>query len=54
MVDGTDRAAESAGALPPAVREAIRQKVYEQALRYGIDEDGARLLADAVIGSLTT
>ncbi|MFG2989274.1 hypothetical protein ACGFZK_08240 [Streptomyces sp. NPDC048257] len=53
-VDGTARPAESAEALPPAVREAIRQKVYEQALRYGIDEDGARLLADAVIGSLTT
>ncbi|MGW8778899.1 hypothetical protein ACWGNM_12575 [Streptomyces sp. NPDC055796] len=52
-VDGTARPAESAEALPPAVREAIRQKVYEQALRYGIDEDGARLLADAVIGSFT-
>ncbi|MET9639877.1 hypothetical protein ABZY83_26350 [Streptomyces virginiae] len=53
-VDGTARPAEPDEALPPAVREAIRQKVYEQALRYGIDVDGARLLADAVIGSLTT
>ncbi|MFD3542438.1 hypothetical protein ACFWUQ_23520 [Streptomyces sp. NPDC058662] len=42
-----------AAALPPDVIAAVRQAVYEQALRLGVDEDGSRLLADAVIGALT-
>ncbi|MGW5848784.1 hypothetical protein ACWFQ8_12675 [Streptomyces sp. NPDC055254] len=54
VVDGSARpAVAAAAALPPAVIAAVRQAVYEQALRFGIDEDGSRLLADAVIGALT-
>lgn len=51
--DGAPPPAPRAGALPPELTETVRQQVYEQALRFGIDEDGARLLADAVIGGLT-
>ncbi|MCX5199758.1 hypothetical protein OOK31_38775 [Streptomyces sp. NBC_00249] len=52
-VEGPVRPAGTAEELPPALRAALWQKVYEHALSFGIDEGGSRLLADAVLGGLT-